>query len=169
MYCNSCGSPIGTDEAVCTRCGANIIGARAAIAARTRVAGHVQLVAIFWYVMGVFFVVPMVVMLALSGVVTAILQREDVLPRALASGLFTLLAILFAVHAITAFIAGFGLHKLRPWGRTFALVIAFWLLLSPPFGTALGIYTLVVLLPVSAGEEYQHMCAQAGQGVAAKA
>ena len=161
MYCNSCGSPIGTEETVCSRCGTNIIGARAAVVARTRVAGHVQLVAVFWYVMGVFFLIPTIVMVVLSVALPAILQAtgENVDPEAriLVPGLFVVLALVFGVHAIVSFITGWGLQKLRPWGRTLALVMAFWNLLSPPFGTALGIYTLVVLMPFEAGEEYRRM------------
>ncbi len=161
MYCNSCGSPIEADNGVCSRCGASIIGERAAVAARTRVAGHVQLVAIFWFVVAVISgLIPMIVMLALSGVVTGVLRHEEPLARILAPGLFMLLAILFAVHTIVAFVTGWGLYKLRPWGRTLALVMAFLALLHPPFGTALGIYTLVVLLPAAAGDEYQRMSAQ---------
>ncbi len=163
MYCNSCGSPISGEETVCARCGTNIIGARAAVAARTRVAGHVQLVAVFWYVIGVFFLIPTVVMVALSGGIRAILQASGASnePEAqiLAPGLFVILALVFGVHAVASFVTGWGLQKLRPWGRTLALVMAFWNLLSPPFGTALGIYTLVVLMPFEAGEEYRRMSA----------
>ncbi len=163
MYCNSCGSPISSEETVCARCGTNIIGARAAVAARTRVAGHVQLVAVFWYVIGVFFLIPTVVMVALSGALPAILRAtgETVDPEAriFVPGIFVILALVFGVHAIVSFITGWGLQKLRPWGRTLALVMAFWNLLSPPFGTALGIYTLVVLMPFEAGEEYRRMSA----------
>jgi hypothetical protein len=37
----------------------------------------------------------------------------------------------------------------------FALVMAFLNLLNFPFGTALGVYTLFVLLPDAAGDEYR--------------
>jgi zinc-ribbon domain len=158
MYCNNCGSPVGADQVVCPRCGTSIIGARAAVTARTRVAGHVQLIAIFWFVTAVISgLIPMFVMLALSGTVGAILRHEEPIARLLAPGLFLLLAILFAVHTIAAFVTGWGLYKLRPWGRTLAIVMSFLALLHPPFGTALGIYTLVVLLPTAAGDEYRQM------------
>lgn len=169
MYCNSCGSLIGSNETVCQRCGTNVIGARADVAARTRVAGNLQLIAIFWYVVAASFVIPTVIMLALSGVASAALRHEQVLPSILGSGLFILLALLFVAHGLAAFFAGYGLHTVRPWGRGFAIAVAFWMLLSPPFGTLLGIYTLVVLLPAAAGNEYQRMCAERGNATAAKA
>ncbi len=170
MYCNSCGSPIGSDQAICSRCGSSIIGARAAVVARTRVAGNVQLIAIFWFVYAIISgVIPMIVFLALSGAVTGILRHEDPLARILAPGLFMILAVAFFIHALTSFIAGWGLYKLRPWGRTVAIVMAFLSVLSAPIGTALGIYTLVVLLPVAAGDEYRQMSEGQPQGSAAGA
>jgi hypothetical protein len=170
MYCNNCGSPVGTDQVVCPRCGTSIIGARAAVTARTRVAGHVQLIAIFWFVIAVISgLIPMVVMLTLSGVIGGILRHEDPIARILAPGLFVFLALLFALHTIASFITGWGLYKLRPWGRTLALVMAFLALIHPPFGTALGIYTLVVLLPTAAGDEYRRMALEAESGAAARA
>jgi hypothetical protein len=38
-----------------------------------------------------------------------------------------------------------------------AIVLACFSLLDMPFGTALGIYTLVVLLPAGSEEEYRRM------------
>jgi uncharacterized membrane protein (DUF2068 family) len=74
-----------------------------------------------------------------------------------APGLFVVLCLLFLASAALRFVAGWGLLKMRPWGRTYALVIAFLGLLAPPFETALGIYTLFVLLPDAAGDEYRRM------------
>ena len=170
MYCNQCGAPISAEQGACQRCGASIIGARAAVAARTRVAGHVQLIAIFWFVVAVISgLIPMIVMMALSGVVGGLLRGEAPIARILAPGLFMLLALFFLVNTVVSFITGWGLYKLRPWGRTMALVMAFLALIHPPFGTALGIYTLVVLLPAAAGDEYRQMSAEAESGAAARA
>jgi len=53
--------------------------------------------------------------------------------------------------------AGLALLRRRRSGRTVALVAAFLSLLSIPFGTALGIYTLVVLLPEGASRDYSRL------------
>jgi hypothetical protein len=45
-----------------------------------------------------------------------------------------------------ALAAGWGLWERAPWGRIVAIVAAFLGLLKFPFGTALGIWTLVVLM-----------------------
>ncbi|MGH9814978.1 MAG: hypothetical protein ACRD6I_02770, partial [Candidatus Acidiferrales bacterium] len=53
--------------------------------------------------------------------------------------------------------AGYGLMQREPWGRTLALVMGLLALLSVPFGTALGIYTLIVLLPARSEAEYRQL------------
>jgi hypothetical protein len=45
-----------------------------------------------------------------------------------------------------ALVAAWGLLEHAPWGRIVAIVAAFIFLVNIPFGTALGIWTLVVLL-----------------------
>src|SRR5208283_224814 len=54
-------------------------------------------------------------------------------------------SVLLVRSALAAF-AAFGLHERAPWGRIVAIVAAFLSLLKFPFGTAIGIWTLVVLL-----------------------
>jgi hypothetical protein len=57
--------------------------------------------------------------------------------------------------AVTGFLVGFGLLERRPWARSLAIVLAVIALLHPLLGTALGIYTLWVLLPAESEEEYR--------------
>ena len=45
----------------------------------------------------------------------------------------------------------------QPWARTLAIVLGCFSLLDMPFGTALGIYTLWVLLPARSEEEYRRI------------
>ena len=71
--------------------------------------------------------------------------------------LFTGIALMLAVIAAATLTTGWSLLKRKPWGRTLALVMAFVSLLKPLFGTALGVYTLYVLLPDEARTEYERM------------
>jgi uncharacterized membrane protein (DUF2068 family) len=64
---------------------------------------------------------------------------------------------IFLVTGIIGVIAGWGLYERRSWARILAIVLAFVNLLHPPFGTAIGIYTLWVLLPAASEAEYQRM------------
>jgi hypothetical protein len=50
-----------------------------------------------------------------------------------------------AVLSIPDIIAGIALSKKKEWGRLLTLALAFFNLLCFPFGTALGIYSMVIL------------------------
>ncbi len=58
----------------------------------------------------------------------------------------TAIAVLVLLLSLPGLIAGFGLLKLRPWARILTIVLSALNLLNVPFGTALGIYGLWVLL-----------------------
>jgi hypothetical protein len=64
---------------------------------------------------------------------------------------------LLLVGAVVGIVTGWGLLERQPWARTLALVVGCFSLLDMPFGTALGIYTLWVLLPARSEEEYRRM------------
>jgi len=49
---------------------------------------------------------------------------------------------------------GYGLLQREPWARVIALVLGFLSLFNIPFGTAVGVYTMWVLLPAQSQEEY---------------
>ena len=159
MFCNSCGSPIAPEQSACSHCGCSTTGARAASAARMRVAEHVHLLAILWFVVGAFWLIPAAIMAVLAAVITVPMawQRAPGIAFVFAPGLFVFLCVVFLASADLRFVAGWGLLKMRSWGRTFALVMAFLGLIHPPFETALGVFTLFVLLPDAAGDEYRRM------------
>jgi len=54
--------------------------------------------------------------------------------------------IVVVIRSGLALVAGWGLLERTEWGRIVAIVAAFLSLLKFPFGTALGIWTLVVLM-----------------------
>ena len=61
------------------------------------------------------------------------------------------------VFAVAELVAAWALFERRPWARILALILGFLALISFPFGTALGIYTLWVLLPTPAAQEYERL------------
>jgi hypothetical protein len=61
--------------------------------------------------------------------------------------------------AALGFIAGWGLLQREPWARIVALVLGFISLFNIPFGTAIGVYTMWILLPSQAEQEYEGMVA----------
>ncbi len=58
------------------------------------------------------------------------------------------------VLAIPGILGGWGLLKRKSWARLVALIIGCLNLLSFPFGTALGVYTLWVLLQDGASDYF---------------
>lgn len=159
MFCNQCGSPVEPGHSVCPHCGVSMIWPRVAIAARMRVAEQLHLLAILWFVAGVLWLIPALVMAVLAAAITVPLaiNGAEKIAFVFAPGVFVVLCVFFLASAVLRFVAGWGLLKVRPWSRTYALVMAFLELISPPLGTALGIYTLFVLLPDEAGDEFRRM------------
>jgi hypothetical protein len=76
-------------------------------------------------------------------------------------GLFGVLSWLVLLKAIAGMAAGFGLLERHSWARPLALVLGCISLIKIPFGTALGIYTLWVLLPARSEEEYRRLAVAA--------
>src|SRR5215469_9012778 len=159
MFCNSCGGPLQPDYRVCPKCGSPIQGAVSGpstfLASRQgRVTRHIQPLAILWIIVGAFWLIPAVVMTVLGSVAHAFIPFSDALGRSLGSALLHVMGFGFLLVAAAAFLAGWGLMQRRPWARTLAIVLGILALFHPPLATALGIYTLWVLLPSTAGEEY---------------
>jgi uncharacterized membrane protein (DUF2068 family) len=76
-------------------------------------------------------------------------------PTAFLRPLLSVVAILLLAKAALGFLAGWGLLQHEKWARIIALVLAFVSLFTNiPFGTALGVYTMWVLLPSESEREY---------------
>jgi uncharacterized membrane protein (DUF2068 family) len=74
--------------------------------------------------------------------------------------LLSVIAILLLAKAALGFIAGWGLLQPESWARILALVLGFISLFTNiPFGTALGIYTMWVLLSSDSEREYEALAA----------
>jgi hypothetical protein len=67
-------------------------------------------------------------------------------PEWLGPALLHFVWVVLMVRTGLALVAAWGLLERTQWGRIVAIVAAFLSLLKFPFGTALGIWTLVVLL-----------------------
>jgi hypothetical protein len=67
------------------------------------------------------------------------------------------IGLLVTGFAVLGVAAGWGLVTHQPWARMLAIVLGCLSLIHLPFGTALGIYTLWVLLPAGADTEYKSL------------
>ena len=72
-------------------------------------------------------------------------------------GLLRSIGGMLLAGALIGVVAGWGLLERRPWARMLAIVLGCFNLVDMPFGTALGIYTMWVLLPARSEEEYRQI------------
>ncbi len=164
MFCDGCGTALVAGQHFCSRCGKECMGVvPVGYPRRSRVQEHVRLLAILWFAFSA--------LSALGGVILVILANTLFIhlhgmgapdaPTAFLHPLLTVVGIFVVAKGVAGFLIGWGLLNREPWARIGALVLAFVSLLNPPFGTALGIYTLWVLLPARAEEEYEKYLATA--------
>ena len=159
MFCDGCGAPVQTGQVFCSKCGKQIIGPVSFAQPRPgRVQGHVRLVGLFWLAYSAFNTVGSIVLYVLANTLFAHM-RDFGAPEASTAflrPLLSVIAILLLAKAALGFLAGWGLLQQEKWARILALVLAFVSLFTNiPFGTALGIYTMWVLLPSESEREYE--------------
>ena len=157
MFCDQCGNPIDAGQQFCSRCGKGL-AVRGQVVQRTRVHEHVRLLAIFWIAYSALDVIGGVVMIVLGGTLFGHLGRGADMPREAFIWLRPLMVSLGSLALLKAgagFFAGWGLLRRESWARILALIVGFLALLNIPLGTALGIYTLWVLLPAQSDREYR--------------
>ncbi len=155
MFCNHCGAELQEGQRFCPLCG-KPAGETAVPPAGSRLARHLRLLGVLWIVISVFRLFGAGVCLIVGNV----LFRHIRMPPPVADflpALMSLIAGFLLLSAVAGFAAGWGLLQRLPWARVLALIIAGVSLLDIPFGTALGVYTLWVLLPSEADEEYTRM------------
>ena len=75
-----------------------------------------------------------------------VINWPGLIPNARDSFLASFGALCFFLPGVIAYIlAGFGLLKYKSWARILAIILAILNLILFPIGTALGIYTLVIM------------------------
>jgi len=163
MFCDGCGTAVQAGQPFCSNCGKQIIGPVAIAQPRPgRVQAHVHLLGILWLAFSAFNAVGGVILLILGNALFPHLHEmgapSDV-PVGFLSALFNTLGIFVLAKAACGFIAGYGLTKYDAWARVVALVLAFISLFNIPFGTAIGVYTMWVLLPGQSQQEYDALVA----------
>ena len=152
MYCNRCGVQIPEGVRFCPNCQTENVG----VARPARVAKQLTLLSSLWFAMGALRLLAAFGVITIGTVMAPIIAQHarEPIPFPLHI-IFGWIAVFVGITALLTFVAGWGLYKREPWGRTMALVMGFLNLLSIPFGTALGIYTLVVLLPSESDAEWR--------------
>lgn len=161
MFCDGCGGSVQLGQGFCSKCGKQIVGPMLAIQSRpNRVRQHVHLLGILWFAMSALNIVGGVIVLVVSNTLFPHLHEMGApreVPTEFMTSIMTVIGILILAKAALGFLAGWGLVQRESWARVIALVLAFISLFNIPFGTAIGVYTLWVLLPGPSQEEYDEM------------
>jgi len=158
MFCDGCGSALQAGQHFCSRCGKEIAGATVVgYPQRSRVREHIRLLGILWLALSALNAVGGVVLYILANTLFVHLPEMsgERAANAWLHPFLSFIGIVVIVKAAAGFLAGWGLLQREPWARMLTIILAFLALFSIPFGTALGIYTLWVLLPSESDQEYQ--------------
>ena len=175
MFCDKCGTQLSPGAQFCSSCGKSLGSAPvgrampgaapatgAPPAGDARVQRHLQLLATLWLVNGILRFAE-VGWILIAGQMLPFLMgwglggHNGMWPfNFLPFGLYSIGAI-FAIFGVAHLALAWGLFQREPWARILGLVLGVLALLRPPFGTALGIYTLWVLLPQHSSQEYERL------------
>jgi len=153
MFCVRCGATLQAGQSFCAACG-KPTGSVPLMPVQSRLAGHMRLLAILWFAVSAFRMIPGIFILTMFGSDVRFLPPDV---PAFVTPVIQTVGYLFVGAAAVGLIAGWGLLDRQPWARTLAIVLGSFSLFDVPFGTALGIYTLWVLLPVQSEEEFRQI------------
>lgn len=113
---------------------------------------HIKVLGVLYIVGGVLFLLPALVVsaaTAIPGIISGDLKAFLILSTIGSAVAFLLIAL-----AVPCFIGGYYLMQRRIWARNLLIVLGVINLLNFPVGTAIGIYTLWVLLNAQAKPVY---------------
>ena len=100
---------------------------------------HVKVVGWLWIANG-----ALSILMAIIGL--TVINWPGMIPEAQVSLLASFGAVCFFLPGIIAYvIAGYGLLNYKSWARILAIILAILNLILFPIGTAIGIYTLVIM------------------------
>jgi hypothetical protein len=173
MFCNNCGKAVHPGTPFCPYCGRPVGVAVAAPGHRSkgRVAEHIGILAALWLVVGAITLFGGFFFLAISNLPYTRFytpSQQQTIPfeqarnlNSLMQGFFLCIGVFFIAHASVSILAAWGLLQRKHWARMLTLILAFVGLLSFPLGTALGVYSIWVLLAGNAEHEYNRLVAHA--------
>ena len=158
MYCSACGQALAAGQDFCPKCGRPSAAPLPSVPGMEfqleNYAGKIRALGTVWIIYA-----ALSLLLGIAGLTFAHAFFShfgmwghgpwgdgSMPPMWLGPAIFHFIWIALLGRAILAVVAGWGLLEHKQWGRIVAIVAAVLSLLKFPFGTALGIWTLIVLL-----------------------
>ena len=167
MFCDKCGAQLQEGQAFCSSCGKSFQTQAAPVppvagppldGAENRVAKHTRTLAILWIIWSVFHLLPAMLFFGMGSMAMPFMHGFRQIP--FLGPFMAVFGGLVVICSVAGIIAGWGLLSFQPWGRMLAIVLGCFALINIPFGTALGIFTLWVLLPRPSEEQYRRLANQ---------
>jgi hypothetical protein len=153
MYCGKCGAQTQLGQSFCNVCGEPLGGAPP-YHVETRLERHVKVLGILWLAISALRLIPGLAALSFGGHLLRFVPFEF---RGIVAPIASVIGVALVASAAVGIAVGWGLLDRRPWARVLAIVMGVISLIHLPLGTALGIYTLWVLLPRDSELEYQRL------------
>lgn len=155
MFCSGCGQAINQGQTFCPQCGRPVAPAVPPVPGfqfqLNSFAGKIHTLSIVWYIYSGLILIASIIGLTfarafLEGHRFHGLMNGGMPMEWLGPAILHFAWIFIVIRVALAAAAAYGLMEHAPWGRVVAIVAAVFNILKFPFGTALGIWTLVVLL-----------------------
>ncbi len=160
MYCERCGNQLIDGQRFCSGCGKTVGMAVVPLDRQGRVQRNLQVLSILWLVCGSLEILAAVVLYVIANVMFGIAVRMHGGVGGAEPFVHTILTIVgtaVGIKGLLSIVAGWGLLQRETWARALTIVMGFLGILHIPLGTALGIYTIWVLLPNESAQEYDHL------------
>jgi hypothetical protein len=173
MFCSGCGVAIAPGQGVCSQCGRPVAPALPPVPGigfeLENYAGKIKTLSAVWFIYaGLSLLLGIAGLTFAKGFLMGNFSPWSRMPHGgwdgnggppmwFAPAILHFVWVMLIMRSALALVAAWGLMERAPWGRIVAIVAAFLSLLRFPFGTALGIWTLVVLLGYRNARLYEQL------------
>ena len=169
MFCSSCGNALTQGLAFCPNCGRPVApvfppdpGLQFQL---ENYAGKIKALGIVWFIYAGYSVLSGMMGMA---VVHAIFSHHGgdwgnnpwtngSGPNWFLPAIFHIVWVAVLMRTCLALVTGYGLYQRARWGRILAIIVAILSLIKFPIGTALGIWTMVVLMGFQNSTLYEQL------------
>lgn len=113
---------------------------------------HINIIAALQIGLSIFNLIMAFVIFTVLKLIGGFVDQPDA--NTILSLIADILAIAFIVISVPGILAGLGLYKRKEWARILTLILSVIEIFSFPFGTAIGIYSIWVLIQPETVNEF---------------